>query len=188
MVDGFQSTQVQCDNCGQVSHPRERCFDLYPKLRSGRGGAAQRGRGGRGGGGGRGTPMVRAPPLIIPPPTTKAAMATRIEQLEQRLATMASFQHQSHSKGEAPTSYGGDDLFYVASVAQIEASVAMTEASLKPRNHVGQLWSWIHTGVKLVNRPGFLNHSCCLKWLGLLPWFLHRLLSQQWSQRHRHHV
>jgi hypothetical protein len=70
--------------------------------------------------------MVRAPPVITPPPTTKVAMATRIEQLEQRLATMASFQHRSHSKGEAPTSYGGDYLFYMASVAQIEASVAMT--------------------------------------------------------------
>ncbi len=133
LADGSQSAQVQCDNYGRVSHPRERCFDLYPELKSshggGRGGAAQRGRGGRGGrgdGGGRGTPMVRAPPLITSPPTTKAAMATRIEQLEQRLATMASFQHQSHSRGEAPTSYGGDDLFYMASVAQIEASVVVT--------------------------------------------------------------
>jgi hypothetical protein len=35
--------------------------------------------------------MVRAPPMITPPPTTEAAMATRIEQLEQRLTTMASF-------------------------------------------------------------------------------------------------
>jgi len=56
---------------------------------------------------------------------TEAAMAAKIEQLEQRLATMASFQHRSHSRGEAPTSYGGDDLFYMASVAQIEASVAV---------------------------------------------------------------
>jgi hypothetical protein len=70
--------------------------------------------------------MVRTLPVITPPPTTEAAMATRIEQLEQRLATMASFQHQSHSRGEAPTSYGGDDFFNMASVAQIEASVAMT--------------------------------------------------------------
>jgi hypothetical protein len=38
---------------------------------------------------------------------------------------MASLQHQSHSRGEASTSYGGDDLFYMASVAQIEASIAM---------------------------------------------------------------
>ncbi len=85
MADGSQLAQVQCDNCGRVSHPHERCFDLYPKLRSGhgggRGGAAQRGRGGRGGrsgGGGRGTPTVKAPPVITPP-TTEAAMATRIE-------------------------------------------------------------------------------------------------------------
>jgi hypothetical protein len=69
-------------------------------------------------------------------------MATRIEQLEQRLATMASFQHQSHSKGEAPTSYGGDDLFYVASVAQIEASVAMTRGitqASEPRGAIVEL-------------------------------------------------
>ncbi len=46
----------------------------------GRGGATQRGRGGRG------TPMVRAPPMITPPPMTEATMATRIKQLEQRLA------------------------------------------------------------------------------------------------------
>jgi hypothetical protein len=60
-------------------------------LRSSRGGgrgrAAQRGRGGRG------TPMVGAPLVAILPPTTEATMAARIEQLEQRLATMASFQH-----------------------------------------------------------------------------------------------
>ncbi len=95
----------------------------------GHGGAAQRsrgGKGGRGGGGGRGTPMVRAPPVITPPPMTEAAMAARIEQLEQRLATMANFQHRSHSRGKAPTSYGGDDLFYMASVAQIEAFVVVT--------------------------------------------------------------
>ncbi|CAK9876060.1 unnamed protein product [Sphagnum jensenii] len=42
LVDGSQLTQVQCDNCGRVGHPRECCFDLYPELRSGRGG----GRGG----------------------------------------------------------------------------------------------------------------------------------------------
>ncbi len=54
-------------------------------------------------------------------------MAARIEQLEQRLATMASLQHRSHSKSEASTSYEGDDLSYMASVAQIEAFVAMTK-------------------------------------------------------------
>jgi hypothetical protein len=53
-------------------------------------------------------------------------MVARIEQLKQRLVTMASFQHQSHSRGKASTSYGGDDLFYMANVAQIEASIAVT--------------------------------------------------------------
>jgi hypothetical protein len=37
--------------------------------------------------------MVRAPPTATPPPTIEADMVIRIEQLEQRLATMASFQH-----------------------------------------------------------------------------------------------
>jgi hypothetical protein len=122
LADGSYSAQVQCDNYGQVGHPRERCFDLYPEFRSSHGG----GRGGRGGGGGRGTPTVGAPPAATPPPTIKATMAARIEQLEQRLATMASFQYRSHSKGEASTSYGGNDLFYMVNVAQIEASVAVT--------------------------------------------------------------
>jgi len=149
LANGSQSAQVQCDNCGRVGHPRECCFDLYPELRSGRGGgrggAAQRGHGGRGGrgcGGGRGTPMVRAPPVITPPLTTEAVMAAKIEQLEQRLATMASFQHRSHSKGEAPTSYGGDDLFYMANVAQIEASVVVTRGvtqALEPRGATVEL-------------------------------------------------
>jgi hypothetical protein len=94
-------------------------------LRSGRGGG-RHGRGGTGGGGGRGTPMVGAPPTATPPPTTKAAMATKIEQLEQKLVTMVSFQHRSHLGSKAPTSYGKDDLFYMASVTQIEASVVMT--------------------------------------------------------------
>jgi hypothetical protein len=89
----------------------------------GRGGAAQRGYGGRGG---KNTLTVGAPPAITPPLTIEATMAARIEQLEQRLATMASFQHRSHSRGKAPTSSGGDDLFYMASVAQIEVSVVVT--------------------------------------------------------------
>ncbi len=75
------------------------------------------GRGSRGGGDGRSTPTVGVPPAPTPPPTTEVAMATRIEQLEQRLVTMASFQHQSHSRSKASTSYGGDDLSYMASVA-----------------------------------------------------------------------
>jgi hypothetical protein len=85
----------------------------------GHGQAVQRsrdGRGGRGGGGGRSTPTVKAPPSATPPPTTKVAMANRIQQLEQRLATMANLQHRSHSRSKASTSYGGDDLSYMVSV------------------------------------------------------------------------
>ncbi len=73
---------------------------------------------------------------------TKVAMAAKIKQLEQRLATMASFQHRSHSRGKAPTSYGGDDLFYMANVAQIEASVVMTRSIIqasKPHGAIVEL-------------------------------------------------
>jgi len=66
-------TQVQCDNCGWVGHLRERCFNLYPELRSSRGGMAQRGhggRGGKGGGGRKGTAVVGAPPTSTPLPMT----------------------------------------------------------------------------------------------------------------------
>jgi len=45
---------------------------------------AQTGHGGRGGGGCRVTPTIGAPPVATPPPTTEVAMATKIEQLEQR--------------------------------------------------------------------------------------------------------
>jgi hypothetical protein len=62
-------------------------------LTSGRGGGRCGGHGGRHGGGGRGTPTVGAPLIAILPTTTEAIMVARIEQLEQRLATMASFQH-----------------------------------------------------------------------------------------------
>ncbi len=58
-------------------------------------------------------------------------MVTRIEQLEQRLATMANFQHRSHSRVKAPTSYGGDDLFIMVSVAQIEASIAVMRGVIR---------------------------------------------------------
>ncbi len=44
-----------------------------------------------GGGGGRGTPTIGAPPVTTLPFTIEAAMAARIEQLEQRFVTMVSF-------------------------------------------------------------------------------------------------
>ncbi len=106
-----------------------------------RGGPAQKGRDGKGGGGGKSTPTVGAPPTI-PPPKTKATMAAKIEQLEQRLATMASFQHRSHLGGKAATSYVGDDLFYMASVTQIKVSIVVTRGvtrALEPRGATMEL-------------------------------------------------
>jgi hypothetical protein len=55
---------------------------------------------------------------------------------------MVSLQHQSHSTGEASTSYGGDDLFYMVSVAQIEASIVVTRGvtqASKPRGATMEL-------------------------------------------------
>jgi acyl-CoA hydrolase len=55
---------------------------------------------------------------------------------------MASLQHQSHSRSEASTSYGGNYLFCMVSVAQIEASVAMTRGvtrALEPRGAIVEL-------------------------------------------------
>jgi putative hemolysin len=56
--------------------------------------------------------MVRAPPVITPPPTTEAAMATRIEQLEQRLATMASF-HIDHIQKARLSHLMGEMNFFI---------------------------------------------------------------------------
>ncbi len=44
---------------------------------------------------------------------------------------MASLYHQSHSRGEASTSYGGDDLSYMVSVAHIEVFVAITSSIIR---------------------------------------------------------
>ncbi len=111
----------------------------------GRGRTTQRGHGGKGGRGGvgcRGTPAIGALLAPTPPPMTKAAMAARIDQLEQRLATMASLQHRSHSRGEASTSYGGNDLSYMVNVAQIEAFVTVMRGvirTLKPHGATVEL-------------------------------------------------
>jgi len=52
---------------------------------------------------------------------------------------MASFQHRSHSRGKASTSYGGDDLSYMASVAQIEASVAVMRGVIRASEPCGAI-------------------------------------------------
>jgi hypothetical protein len=44
---------------------------------------------------------------------------------------MASLQHRSHSRGEASTSYWGNDLSYMASVAQIDVSIAMMRGIIR---------------------------------------------------------
>ncbi|BBN17747.1 hypothetical protein Mp_7g16710 [Marchantia polymorpha subsp. ruderalis] len=80
-----QSAHVTCDHCHRPGHPRERCFDLHPELRSGgrgRGGDAPRGRGGKG------TEAIERTAASATS-ATESAMDARIEQLEQRLAAMA---------------------------------------------------------------------------------------------------
>ena len=111
----------------------ERCFDLHPELRSGRGrgGAVQGGRGGRGRGGGGRQPVAAPPTVPTPTNPTQNAMAARIEQLEQRLASMASA--RAGLGAGASTSYGtgGEDVTYMASVAQENASVAVTRGAAR---------------------------------------------------------
>ncbi|PTQ47194.1 hypothetical protein MARPO_0008s0049 [Marchantia polymorpha] len=113
---------------GQTPHarpqPAQRCFDLHPELRSGgrgRGGDAPRGRGGqggRGGRGGRGNGTIEHTAASATS-ATESAMAARIEQLEQRLAAMVGL------GASTSTSYEGEDFSYLASAAQVEASVAV---------------------------------------------------------------
>ncbi|PTQ27347.1 hypothetical protein MARPO_0204s0011, partial [Marchantia polymorpha] len=133
-----QSAQVVCDHCGRAGHTRDRCFDLHLELTSGgrgRGGDASRGRGGRAGRGGRGAGVVGRP-VASATSATKSAIAARIEQLEQRLAAMVS------SGASTSTSYEEEDFPYLASAAQVEASVAVTRGAaraLEPRGATGEL-------------------------------------------------
>ncbi|PTQ36558.1 hypothetical protein MARPO_0063s0090, partial [Marchantia polymorpha] len=133
-----QSAQLVCDHCGRAGHTRDRCFDLHPELTSGgrgRGGDASRGRGGRAGRGGRGAGVVGRP-VASATSAIESAMAARIEQLEQRLAAMVSY------GASTSTSYEEEDFPYLASAAQVEASVAVTRGAaraLEPRGATGEL-------------------------------------------------
>ncbi|OAE32065.1 hypothetical protein AXG93_2278s1450 [Marchantia polymorpha subsp. ruderalis] len=89
--------------------------DTTTTSRRGRGSDAPRGRGGRGG---RGTDVIERTAANATS-TIENAMTARIEQLEQRLADMAGL------GASTSTSYEGEDFFYLASVAQVEASVAV---------------------------------------------------------------
>ncbi|OAE29005.1 hypothetical protein AXG93_3036s1320 [Marchantia polymorpha subsp. ruderalis] len=63
-------------------------------------------------------------------------MAARIEQLEQRLAAMAG------TGASSSTFHEGEDFPYLASAAQVEASVAVTRGAaraLEPRGATGEL-------------------------------------------------
>ncbi|OAE21641.1 hypothetical protein AXG93_2619s1090 [Marchantia polymorpha subsp. ruderalis] len=133
-----QSAQVVCDHCGRASHTQDQCFDLHPELTSGgrgRGGDASRGRGGRAGRGGRGAGVVGRP-VASATSATESAMVARIEQLEQSLDAMAS------SGASTSTSYEEEDFPYLASAAQVEASVAVTRGAaraLEPRGATREL-------------------------------------------------
>ncbi|OAE32414.1 hypothetical protein AXG93_3671s1330 [Marchantia polymorpha subsp. ruderalis] len=86
---------------------------------------APRGQGGRGAGAG----AIRRH-VVGATSTTEVAMAARIEHLEQRLAAMAS------SGAGASISHEGEDFSYLASAAQVEASVVVTRAMLCERGSV----------------------------------------------------
>ncbi|CAM6104817.1 unnamed protein product [Calypogeia fissa] len=130
---GARSAPFTCGHYGWVGHGRDRCFELHPEMRSER--PQVRPSGGRGAvrpAGGRGA--TAATPL----PTTSASMAARIEELEQRIVSMAVAHPRSGLRAGASTSYGGEpnDYTFMAGVAQVEASVAVTLSvarSVEPR-------------------------------------------------------
>ncbi|OAE29515.1 hypothetical protein AXG93_1433s1350 [Marchantia polymorpha subsp. ruderalis] len=113
----------------------KQCFDLHLEFRSrgrGHGRCAPRGREGRGGRDACAGAIGR--PVVGVTPTTDSAMAARIEQLEQRIAAMAS--------SGASTFHEGEDLSYLASAAQVGASVAITRGAAcasKPRGATVEL-------------------------------------------------
>ncbi|PTQ47547.1 hypothetical protein MARPO_0007s0008, partial [Marchantia polymorpha] len=145
-----QSAQVVCDHCGRAGHTRDRCFDLHLELTSGgrgRGGDASRGRGGRAGRGGRGAGVVGRP-VASATSATESAMAACIEQLEQRLAAMAS------SGASTSTSYEEEGFPYLASAAQVEASVAVTRGAAQALEPRGATGDWILRGSFLLSEVG----------------------------------
>lgn len=124
-----QSSLVVFDNCGRAGHPRDRCFELHPELTSSvrdRGGDASRSRGGQDG---RGAGAVGRTAGIATS-ATESDMDALIEQLKQRLVAMAG------PGASTSTPYEGENFSYLASAAQVEASVVVTKGgarALEPR-------------------------------------------------------
>ncbi|OAE18359.1 hypothetical protein AXG93_2727s1250 [Marchantia polymorpha subsp. ruderalis] len=87
----------------------------------GRDGDAPRGRVGRGG---KGTGAIERT-VATATSATERAMAARIEQLEQRLAPMAGL------GASTSTSYEAEDFSYLASAAQVEASVVVSKGGAR---------------------------------------------------------
>ncbi|OAE36016.1 hypothetical protein AXG93_838s1020 [Marchantia polymorpha subsp. ruderalis] len=110
-------------------HPRDRCFELHPELTSSvrdRGGDASRSRGGQDG---RGAGAVGRTAGIATS-ATESDMDALIEQLKQRLVAMAG------PGASTSTPYEGENFSYLASAAQVEASVVVTKGgarALEPR-------------------------------------------------------
>ncbi|CAM6111262.1 unnamed protein product [Calypogeia fissa] len=130
---GARSAPFTCGHCGWVGHGRDRCFELHPEMRLER--PQVRPLGGRGAAGPAGG---RSATAAAPLSTTTATMAARIEELEQRIASMAVAHPRSGSGVGASTSYGGEpnDYTFMAGVAQVEASTAVTWSvarSVEPR-------------------------------------------------------
>jgi hypothetical protein len=85
---------------------------------------------------------------------------------------MASLQHQSHSKDEASTSYGGDNLSYMVNVAHIEASVVVTRGvtrASKPCGATVELDSQRGEVGKHVRLPQSFLLSEVVKTLSMVP-------------------
>ncbi|OAE26687.1 hypothetical protein AXG93_3582s1000 [Marchantia polymorpha subsp. ruderalis] len=115
-----------------------RCFDFHPELRfggRGRGGDAPRGQTGRGGRVGRGIGAIERT-VASDTSATQSAMIARIEQLQEKLVAITDL------GASTSTSYEEEDFSYLASAAQVEASVVVTRGDArasKPRGAAVEL-------------------------------------------------
>ncbi|CAM6122939.1 unnamed protein product [Calypogeia fissa] len=102
---GGRSAPFTCGHCGRSSHLKDWCFDLHPELRSDR--PQVRPPGGRGGAG----PVEgRRATTAAPVPTNTATMAATIEELEQRIASMAVARPRSASEQVLPRAMEEDQM------------------------------------------------------------------------------
>ncbi|CAM6094075.1 unnamed protein product [Calypogeia fissa] len=101
-------------------------------------------------------------------------MAARIEELEQRIASMAVARPRSASGVGASTSYGGgpDDYTFMVGVAQMEASAAVTQSvthTVEPRGASVELDPQRGDASRQVRLPQLFTLSEALRTTSMVP-------------------